>query len=194
MLDLGGQPPVVAKPQPDMKSTDAPSHATEIFAAALVGLVLVATLGIYFLSRAEASALKKADQTYQELDSALRSEPLATIGNQARHIAAALAVVRSADSGQASWSNLLKDMQTTTISGISLTQVSVDQKGLAKIEGRAASYDQIASYLATVSASTFVTEADLISTARVEDQKGIYFPFVISVQLDRAALAAGRAA
>lgn len=190
MLELGGQPPVVPKPTPDIQSTDAPSHITEFLAGGLVLLACLVTLVVFFMQRSEQKTLAAAEIQYLRLQSELKADPLAATATTASHLEQAKSALETVGN-DSTWSTMLKEVQKTIPAGIVLVHFSVDERGVAKLEGKASSYEQTASYLATLRASTYVQRADLISTSRVDDQKGSYTAFTFNVQVNKQLL--GRA-
>lgn len=189
MLDLAGGMQV-AKPQPEINALEAPSNLQDILAGLLVVCVGMATLAVFFLTRAENRALDTATTQYTQLQAEVTSGPLKEVANTARHIADAITILDATKMTSVPWSVLLKDLQVTTSPGVTLRSLTLDQEQTLKIEGEAASYDVLAKYLATLRASSALTQAELISANLGQGGNQPTIHFVTSMRVKTDALSA----
>lgn len=185
MLDVSGtqsaqQPPVVP-PKTNLASIDDSSHLQEIMPALLVVIVAAVTLVVFFLGRSYATQAQRQQAQYTALAAEFDVAPLAGVSTKATQLSQSLQVLHKATQKQMIWSKLLLDLQLTTQPNITLSTLSVDQKNLLKIDGKADSYPAVATYLATLRSSPLVSEANLIS-AQLADTGNGRVAFALEVQ------------
>ncbi len=189
MLDVSGapevQPPAAAQPKGDFSSFDESSHLQDIMPAVLVLVVAAATLIVFLLSRGSATQALRQQAEYSALSGELTVAPLGDVARTAQQIGDSLRVVRLTSQKQLIWSKLLQDLQLTIQSNVTLSNLSVDEKNILTIEGRTDSYDSVAKYLATLRASSFVRQANLISAQLADSGNGrINFAFDVEFKPD----------
>lgn len=188
MIDVSGaQPtPPVAKSKPELASMDDSAHLQEIMPALLVVIVAVAALVVFFLSQSYAQQATREQNQYASLSAELKTGPLADAATQANQLAGALRVLNQASTNQRIWSKLLQNIQVTIQPGITLSNLSVDQKNSLKLEGIADSYTGVATYLATLRSSPFISQVDLVSAQLADTGNGqVNFSLDVQVKSDQ---------
>lgn len=187
MLDLGIQPRSLVKPLPAGASIEYHRSSGGWFGAVLIVLVGLATGMVFFADRASAVQLTRLQNSLNQLHQQIATGSLGMTATQARALAVAGSQLVVSAQRAATWSALLKDFQVTTMPGVTLKTFSIDDKNNLRIDGETGSFSELASYLATLRASTHIRAVDLISssadTASVGNPK-LTFSLAIIIKTD----------
>ena len=184
MLDMAGKPPAPLKPEIDLKSINQPSQLNSVLAAVLLVSMLVITLTVFFLGRAQTKKLAALDQEKANITSELQTGSLAKTATKAEQVAQALGTLQRGTKDGLVWSGLFQTLQGVSTNGITLQSLSIDTKNLMKLEGKSQSYVLLAQYLATLRTAPVLKRTDLLSAALVETLEGQQVNFVLQVEID----------
>ncbi|MBI4175014.1 PilN domain-containing protein [Candidatus Berkelbacteria bacterium] len=191
MLDLAGKPQIPVDQGKQLPSVSGPSYLHEIMGSILVGIVLVASVLMFFLDRAAMQQLSRLDDQYDQRQQELLTAPLVDIHTRVLQYTQAAAILRARVADGPAWSNFLKEIQKTFSPGITLNTLSVDDKGLVKLDGSATSYQEVATYLATLRGSSQFQEIELIVTSLHETAGGRQVQFSLAFVVPSVAKLAG---
>lgn len=187
MLDLAAKPGLAHDSKTEIKSVEGPrlkfsQIAAGIFLVAIAGF----TLGVYFANKSAAQTLTRLDNDYGQLSSEIQSGDLAVTAAKAEAVTNLADIYTSFSKNRILGSLLLKEFQITTSSNVIFKNLSVGESNVVKVEAQTQTYDQVAGYLATLRASSFITRVELLSTSFSASEDGDRVSFSASLTLNEA--------
>jgi len=113
-------------------------------------IILTAAVGIFVYSTylVKNQLVKSSQQKIDEVDKKI--EEMSGLEERSVALKNAVENINSLISGQKKWSRLLQTVANRTLKKIRLTQISLDEKGVFRIEGLAKGYGDVAKMAASI--------------------------------------------
>lgn len=205
MLDISGQnTPTVSTTSPSMTTpvngvhssptpplakggaipsvSDSSSKALLVVVFSLVALVVIAGGFLSYVQADTKSKITTLDRNVKKLREDLAKPERVTIEKQANQFSLAVKSLQKFTAIPSPWTGFLKELTNRVPAEVALTNLSVDEKNIIRLNGTTNNYQNVAKFLASLKASDQFKAIELESSSVNQSETGVTVSFAVRAE------------